>query len=119
MQKHRVSLSQFPSQFWIPGATDLGFLILSVSCYGNQAFGFLRSWLGHSLPAGLTWLLAGIVGSLLHGPFYRVGSFQGRIPGEVVDRGGKMGAQGRKDVWKPVFYSAVLGVTALGCCGTL
>ena len=25
MQKHRASLSQFPSQFWIPGATDLGF----------------------------------------------------------------------------------------------
>ena len=63
--------------------------------------------------------MSGIVGYLLHGPFYRVGSFQCRIPREVGDRGGKIGALGRKDVCKPVFYSAVLGVTALVCYGTL
>lgn len=46
-------------------------------------------------------------------------AFKGEFLERWGDRGGKMGAQGRKDVWKPVFYSAVLGVTALVCHGTL
>lgn len=115
MQKHRASLSQFPSQFWIPGATDLGFSFSQSFMIQKSSF-WLFEILAGAFPPSRThspgyWLAM----SVLCYTDLSTGSVAFKV--EFLERWGGRG--GKEDVWKPLFYSAVLGVTAPVCCGTL
>lgn len=73
-----------------------------------------------AVPPSRTHSLPGNVGSLFHMDLSTgLVAFKVEFLERWGGRGSRMGAQGRKDAWKPVFYSAVLGVTDLVCRGTL